>query len=350
MNHTEKEEKLRQIVSGFFHFKHKEKLLKYFEPNSSLFSEVAFYTKNLDKELKDFGFLSEDDEISILKNRGLWSDEKEKEFKICKEDVSKLIQEKPKLKFKTKSLKIVEATIASLEKRIDELTQIRHSLFPQTIEYQKAYRTNVTLLSECVRDRYGKKIWETVDDLEESLSAREIEELLRITTAVVKLSQKDIRLIARSEPWRTIWKTASKTGSSLFKNPISDITRSQYELCYWSNVYDSVYESPDFPGGDIVDDDDKLDDWFVQQSTKYSKKSAPSNQKQGRDAQETFVMVETLEDAKNVYSELNTPESLAIISKRSKAIEDSSTVEEANLPDVQKGLQMEINKIMFQQK
>ena len=349
MIHSEKEEKLRQIVSGFFHFKYKDRLLKYFEPTSSLFSEISFYTKNIESDLKRDGFLTEEDEKSILISRGLWSNEKEQELKTCQKDIEKLINEKPKLKFKSRSLQMVDSTINALQKRIEELSEVRHCMFAQTIEYQKAYRINVTLLSECVRDRFGEKIWKTVEELEEHISTRDIEELLKMTVLASKIQQKDIRAIARSEPWRTIWKTASKTGSSLFKNPISDITKAQYELCYWSNVYDSVYESPDFPGADVVDDDDKLDDWFVQQSSKYEKKSSPKSITTGSDAAEKFIMVETFEDAKKVYSELNSESSLAIIKQRTAAIEKNEMVAEAELPDIQKGLQVEINNMIYKQ-
>lgn len=351
MNHYEREEKLRQIVSGFFHFKFKNIIYKYFEPTNSLFSEVSFYTKTLDEELKKDGFLTGDEEKQFLIKRGLWSEEKEKEFDTCKNDIETLRKEKGKLQYQSNKLKAVEMTIKALDERIKELSEIRGSMYVHTVEYQKYYRTSVMLLSQCVRNSHAELIWKTMEEMEESIGVSETEQLLRITSSEAnRINSKTIRDIARTEPWRTIWKTSCKTGTSLFEHAASNMTKAQYELCYWSNVYDSVYESADYPGQDVIDDDDKLDDWFIQQSDKNGsstkkKSNQISSSSKINNASEVFIAVDTPEDAQKVYEELNSSGAKSVISKRSIAIDKHGELSEDQLPDVSEGIRMEINKM-----
>ncbi len=353
MNLSEREEKLRQIISGFFHFKFNDKLFKYYEPTSSFFSEVSFYTRDIESQLKLNGFLSAEEEKKILIEKGLWSEAKQKELDTCEKDLSKLKQEKIKYKYQSKHLKVIESTIKALEDKMEELSSVRNSMYPNTIEYQKGYRINIIILSESIRDRNGQKIWSSVEELENEVEIKEIDKMLRTVNSFAKIDQKTLREIARNEPWRTIWKTSCKTGTPLFNKPASDMTKNQYELCYWSNVYDSVYESSDYPGQDVIDDDDKLDEWFMRQSEKYSSsksnKGASLNPKIAN-ASEIFLPVDTPEDAQKVYEEMNSAEGKRVISSRNKAVEKHGNLTDDQLPDVKTTIQVELNKQLMSKK
>ena len=353
MNISEREEKLRQIISGFFHFKFNDQMFKYFEPTCSFFSEISYYTKDIESQLKLNGFLSSEDEKKILIEKGLWSEAKQKELETCEKDLSKLKQEKIKYKYQSKHLKVIEATIKALEDKIEEMSSVRNSMYPNTIEYQRAYRINILILSEAVRNRRGEKIWSSVEELENNVEIKDIDKMLRLVNSFAKIDQKTLRDIARNEPWRTIWKTSCKTGTPLFNKPTSDLTKNQYELCYWSNVYDSVYESSDYPGQDVIEDDEKLDEWFVRQSEKYS-----SNKSKGvsglnpkiANASEIFLPVDTPEDAQKVYEEMNSLDGRRIISKRNSAIEKAGNLTDDQLPDVKTNLLIEQNKQLMSKK
>lgn len=350
----DREEKLRQIISGFFHFKYNGKLYRYIEPSNSFYSEISFYVTDLDLELKRSGFLSADDEKKILIERGLWSESSEKELEKCRIDIDKLREEKPKYRFQSKHLKVVESTITALETKIKDLEEVRGSMYSNTIEYQKLYRINILLLSQSVRNLDGSYVWSSVEDLEQNLSAPEADLILRAIGGRSKLSTKDIRDIARNEPWRTVWRTSTKTGTPLFTRPLCEMTKHQYELCYWSNVYDSVYESADYPGQSVVDDDEALDEWFIEQNKKHNpnSKSADNKIKNSKiaNASEVFIKVDTPEDAQKVYEEMNDDSSKRIIQKRSKIIEEKGHVSEDQLPDVKEGLQIAINNVGLKKK
>jgi len=348
MNQTIKEAKLRQIISGFFILKYNGALYKYYEPTNTIMANLPVYLYGIDEQLEKDGFISDEECKKILVNQGLWSEEKEKELETCQKDISTLENEKPKYKYQEKMRNSIELAINKLEERIRELSSVRNSLYTQTIEYQKINRTNNLLLYFCLKNIDESNYWENFDSFENKTDSREIENLLKITIGIPRNSEKDIREISRTEPWRTMWKTASKTGMELFKNASSNLTKSQYELCYWSNVYDSVYDSADFPGHEIVDDDERLDLWFIEQSNKY-KTTSPANpisiNKKISNAKEVFVKVDTSDDAQKVYSEMNTKESRRIIQDRTERIESNGNLNEDKLPDVQTNLRMEINRL-----
>ena len=348
MNQTTKEAKLRQIISGFFILKYKDNLYKYYEPTNTIMANLPIYLYGIEEQLEKEGFISDEEAKKILEKQGLWSDEKEKELETCKKDISTLEAERPQYKYQERMKKSIDTAIEKLEERIKELSATRNSLYTHTIEYQKINRTNNLLLFLCLKRTDESNYWQSFDSFENRTPSTEIEDLLKLTMSIPKNTEKEIREISRTEPWRTMWKTASKTGMDLFQGSSSNLTKSQYELCYWSNVYDSVYESADFPGHDIVDDDERLDMWFMEQSNKHKSKTSPNEvatNKKILSAKEVFMKVDTPEDAEKVYSEMNTKDARRIIGDRTEQINKNGNLNEDKLPDVQTNLRMEINRM-----
>ena len=92
------------------------------------------------------------------------------------------------------------------------------------------------------------------------------------------LSDTEIRELCRTEPWRSLWSMAEKSGIRLFIN--EEPTINQRNIVLWSRTYDSVHESMDTPPKEVIDDDDFLDGWFIKQRRKREK--AEANKKANR--------------------------------------------------------------------
>ncbi|MCV0439737.1 MAG: hypothetical protein K5880_14010 [Hydrogenophaga sp.] len=73
----------------------------------------------------------------------------------------------------------------------------------------------------------------------------------------------EIREIARSTEWRLTWGLARENLPSIFGCAVGDFSINHKMLIYWSRVYDSAFESTEPPEADIVDDDDRFDDWLA---------------------------------------------------------------------------------------
>ena len=144
-----------------------------------------------------------------------------------------------------------------------------------------------------------------------------------------------------------MWKTYSKGGGQLFECPISDMCKSQRDLCYWSNIYDNVFDSHERPEWEIIDNDEELDIWFENQYNKANKSSSASPVSMNpkiANAKEVFIVAETPKDAQKVYSKMNTSASLADIKNRNKALLDTGITPEYQLPDVKLDIQMQQNR------
>ena len=146
-----------------------------------------------------------------------------------------------------------------------------------------------------------------------------------------------IRDIARTEPWRSMW-NASKAEGSLFGVPAIMMTNDQKSLVGWSRIYDSVYESLDCPSEVVIKDDDLLDGWLTSQHRKRDaeRKKREGNQhaKNANGAQEVFVPVDTMEDARRVEA-LNSARAKMLKAQRSKILEEKGIVPEQYMPDSQ---------------
>ena len=78
------------------------------------------------------------------------------------------------------------------------------------------------------------------------------------------LGESEIRELARSEPWKSIW-SSSKNEGVLFGKRAIELSEEQKHLIMWSTMYDSIGESPDSPSDKIIADDDMLDGWLILQ-------------------------------------------------------------------------------------
>jgi hypothetical protein len=77
------------------------------------------------------------------------------------------------------------------------------------------------------------------------------------------MSNTDAREIARSPEWRLVWTLVRENLGSIFNRPVGDLTLNHKIVVYWSRVYDSALESTEPPDQDIIEDDDKFDQWLA---------------------------------------------------------------------------------------
>lgn len=93
------------------------------------------------------------------------------------------------------------------------------------------------------------------------------------------VNEKTIRLLARSEHWRTLWNIKKSHNIALFSkhSDNTEFTINQKNLITWSLIYDNVYESLESPDESVIRDDDMLDGWFLVQKEKQEKEQRNEN-------------------------------------------------------------------------
>lgn len=77
-----------------------------------------------------------------------------------------------------------------------------------------------------------------------------------------------IRRVARSSPWRVRWNVGKENVATIFGSEVQNLSETQLHLVYWSQIYDSVYQSMECPPDEVIEDNNKLDVWIKEQSEK----------------------------------------------------------------------------------
>jgi hypothetical protein len=162
------------------------------------------------------------------------------------------------------------------------------------------------------------------------------------------IEHSDVRAISRNEPWRSMWGIFKK-GGELFGRPAIYLSQPKQILCYYSTMYDSVYESPDSPNEKIVEDDDCLDGWFIVQRRKNEESRKEKNSDDAiknskiKNSKEIFMMARSKDEAQEIL-DLNTGLSRSIIQQRQQTIAQNGKTTDLDFADVRTELQMQQNQ------
>ena len=165
------------------------------------------------------------------------------------------------------------------------------------------------------------------------------------------ISESKSRELARTDPWKSLWITRESSGSSLFANPPNtELTYNQKNILIWSQMYDNIQESMECPNKEVIEDDDMLDGWFIIQHQKREKdrtekefENSTKNDKI-KNASEVFV-VSTREKAEKINN-MNDMNAKIIKQQRKVALDHYGSLEEQNLPDQKRNMQMMANNQM----
>lgn len=342
MDFEERNFLVNRIVCGFLVVDHGSVVYHIFDSNSTTKYLAECYTKSIKDDYLMDGLLSVDSSERILDEKEIWTETLAKELDAIEAEIKRLKDSLPSLKFKSDSKRKVEITIGKFEKRHKALTKSKNAINVNTIEYATKIEKFKYLL---FLNTYvgSKRAWDSFEFFENSLSEKMVQTLLMKGYFSENYTETDFRLLARTEPWRTIWRAATKTGR-LFDKPAAEMTDYQKALVSWSMLYDNVYESSECPSEDIINDDDALDEWLEEQQNKNkNKENKPtiSNSKIAN-SQEISIMVETPEDAQKVYS-LNDSGGKGVLLNRERTLLTKGRVSESQLPDQKQRIMMEKN-------
>jgi hypothetical protein len=154
------------------------------------------------------------------------------------------------------------------------------------------------------------------------------------------------RELARNDPWKSVWITRENSGSPLFANPPNtELTYNQKNLLVWSQMYDNIQESMECPNKEVIEDDDMLDGWFIVQHQKREKdrveKEFENDTKNERikNASEVFIVSNDNKRINKIH-DMNDPLGKAIKKQRDAVIQKKGYVEDQNLPDQRRNIEM----------
>ena len=325
---------LNKILSGKIIVKLRDQLIIINQPDAQTrYLADCFSQEIYNKAFEDNVYLQEELELLIIEN-GWWNEEQE----MLLTEIPKKI-EKLKIEYFKNFIKTVEATklkksIKGIEARFEDLQRIKYGFFNYTCESLQTQAYTMFCIQECLTNTTGEKIDKDFVS-PQFLYSKYNEELL---------GDNELRKVSKSPEWRLIW-NATKSGCPLFSFPASHFTDMQKSLVNWSRVYDSIYESPDMPSDEIIDDDYAIDGWFAVQKLKRDDDKKGSSEDTFPKTGEVFVMAKSKGEIKNIHK-MNTQEGKATIKSRNKDLKERGSLKEQDFTHVQTDLKMKANQIL----
>jgi len=344
MTFEERQRILDRIVTGYALITSNDVVYKVedIRPKTRQFAQRV-YDSALEELIESF-VPTEQDVLDLLMKKGIWTKSKDVLIKDIQEQISELKMQAVTASFQTTKRKELLAEVEEQESALSELLSRKNGLLTTTAEYisrLEQYKTYIFLLTY---DTNGQRLWEDFKQFRTGVVDRFISRLISDVYFTDTINEKIIRELARSEPWKSSWVAALKTGS-IFSGPSTEWTDYQKALSTWSIIYDSCYESMDPPSEEIIENDYLFDGWLKIQSDKRKKdlNKGKADKIMG-DGQEVGVVVDSYEDALNIYN-LNDPSTKGILKSRSKAIKDKGgVVDVMDLPDVKREIKMLVNQ------
>ena len=152
------------------------------------------------------------------------------------------------------------------------------------------------------------------------------------------LKDSDSREIARSEPWRSMWTLRETNTFKLFSNKDRELSIDQKNLLIWSRMYDNIQESMECPSDKVIEDDDALDGWFIEQRRKNEREKAVGviedsmQNEKIKNSHEILVFADNKTDAQTVH-EMNSPNAKVVKHERKQVLEEKGTAVDLDFAD-----------------
>ena len=266
MKHYERELFVSRIRSGIYFVEHEGIKLKIVTPTIEEELEInEAYIKAYEEALED-DFMTEDQSVEWMRSRNLWTDEDEEKTKQLKKDLDTLRVEIFNNRNKSELRERIRKYIRAAEEALNKQSNKKSSFISNTCEGIAMVEKSCEFIKTCTY--YGGDKYD--------FDRLSVEFVLHLFQEKM-LSEKQIRDVARNEPWRSVWMLRDSNSYKLFSNTDRELSVDQKNLLVWSRMYDNIQESMDCPTDDVIEDDDLLDGWFVVQRKKREKERAESD-------------------------------------------------------------------------
>lgn len=320
---------LNRIIQGRLRLRLGDLVLFINEPSLEILEESFEKYDEAYKQAYFSGVYVEQEILEVLVENDLWNPLDEKRIKELNDEIEDDKVEAFKSILDNKKLRQIKYRVREKEKQVAYHTWKKKQLDHLSCDGLANFARRSWILSKTTTTQNG----DTFDFDKVSLT------YVLDKYAASTISSTDVRKIARTDPWRSMW-LASRQRSSPFLSPPSRMSNEQLSLTSFSAMYDNVYENPEAPSEKVINEDICLDGWFIIQRRKREKerKEQQVNDMLGNgkvaNSQEVFLMADSQQKAKEIL-DLNDPMSRSIIDQRNAAIDTSEgNLNFKELPDM----------------
>jgi hypothetical protein len=333
---------IHRIGSGKFYFTHKDCEYVFLQPSSDIkYRAELIYQNYIEENKYNYNWYKENI-TKLLIYLSLWNDSDQKYLDELEKKIENIKLDMYLSKLNKDKIKKYKSELSKTKESINKLLNTKHCLDYLTIEDAASNAKNEFTMINSIHfnnNNLDRVFSKNISDISYS-HFNEI--ALHVGSNLISI--EDYKNVARSEQWKAIW---NSNKNNLFNKSAYDLSDEQKTLISISNMYDRIYEHPECPGDDVINDDDILDGWMIYQRNKADKikkqNSAQELANKHKNAKEIFVVADK-EDVNDIL-DLNSSVSSSIIKQRRGLIRNSKEgVDEVNLPDVQMELLQKINK------
>jgi hypothetical protein len=263
MKQHEREYFVSRIRSGFCMMRERGLNLKILTPTVEQSYESAevfndAFNKSYAEEIMD-----EEDMHLWMREHGLWSDDDDSRVKGLEKDLERLKLEIYNARNDEKKRETIRLYIRAGEQQLSEMHIKKSAYNSNTCEGIASLEKWKWLIENCTF------LKDNPYDFEEYT----IDYVLHFYQNNF-ISEKQIRELARTDPWKSTWTIIEKCEDTLFRNQGRELGSDQKNILIWSIMYDNIQESLDCPRDDVIEDDDMLDGWLISQRKKNDKDRA----------------------------------------------------------------------------
>ena len=342
MNNDSIEFLLYRILCGKLLFYYQGYQYELRSPDHSLKYNAQLLYNQIINDEKYNDWIREDQIESVLIILGLWTQDT---MKIVKDIEKKIDNAKVDLfKFSSFSdkVKTLRKSLNQYRTQLNKITNHKTELMSNTLEGYAASIKNEYIICNTLFKNNSKVFVNNLKNNQNSYTY-----FNAIVTEINKhvIGIDDFKSLSRHQIWRSYW-TYNK--QNIFNSSVIDITDDQRTLVNISRMYDSVYDHPECPSDNVIEDDDMLDGWMILQrrkneQNKNQKKIDDLNPKL-KNAQEVFLMANNQETAEEILS-LNSPESQHRMNEKFAYVAAHGQANESELPDVRRDIMNKANEM-----
>jgi hypothetical protein len=330
------------ILSGLFPVKYNKTHLYVSQMEPLDYIIVSDLKQQIYQDAIDDGLYTQEEWEDEMVKQGIWSVECEERIKFLEEGIENMKLALYESMFKSNTSEKIRKDLAIAR---EELTNLKETKLQNHIVTCDGYTDWIVLhhkVALSLRKADGSRVFPRSYKI--SSKKFDISDIVRFYNRD-RLSEKDLRDLARTEPWKQYWASGIALHAEFF-GPVASWTEEQLGIVGWSRLFDTIQQHPEYPGDDVAADDDVLDGWLI----KLRRKREDDIEKRrgslllGKDskasqASEVFIFAETAKDAARI-NKLN--DSVSMMKKKQKLrdIPTEGEIKEADMPSVQRDLMM----------
>lgn len=291
--------------------------------------------------------MDEQDALLMLYENNLWTDEEEELLQEIPKEVKSVKKQMFEKFFKDRELEAGRVLLNKVRNHYAELFSKRHQYDHMTVNGQAEAAKNRVLLACSLHNKNGTPLF-TPDTVWTSNDS--ILEHAAVAYSQIRLTEAQLRKVARSDTWRGFYQCSSAEGKLFGIAPIF-YTDEQRSLVGYTRLYHSISEHPDKPCAEAIDDDDVLDGWLIKQQEEtesqseqgqFDKKLSDKIKRCG----EILIPVDSAKEAAKVHK-LNSVQMEATRKQRFAHIDKANgeEVSEESMPDTRLKLRLQYEQM-----